>query len=97
MNDSYGDGFAAGKEKAHFELRYHNWESHNADGKPCWCENCITYRTIALRTRTDFMDNLGADGLIAMVKLSMDRIGSDDNQDLIDKLRDLIENGEDDC
>ena len=42
----YGQGYADGKEKAHFEIREmtvdHDW-------KRCGCEPCITVRAIAAR------------------------------------------------
>ena len=41
--DDYGDGYAAGKDKAHFELR--TWEL-GAHAPGCGCEPCETVRVI---------------------------------------------------
>ena len=39
----YADGYAAGKEKAHFELRAGDWRSH---ANTCGCEPCITAKAV---------------------------------------------------
>ena len=40
----YGEGYAAGKDKAHFEVR--RLDSHAAR---CGCEPCITVREVAAK------------------------------------------------
>ena len=45
----YAEGYAQGKEKAHFEIR-NVIDSNHADR--CGCEPCITVREIARRTLT---------------------------------------------
>ena len=39
----YGHGYAAGKSKAHDEIRVGNWRGH---GPGCGCEPCQTVRAI---------------------------------------------------
>ena len=39
----YGAGYAAGKDKAHFELRSHVRDNHDAG---CGCRPCVTLRGI---------------------------------------------------
>ena len=41
--DAYGQGYAAGKDKAHFEIRHHLGAEHAAS---CGCEPCITVRAV---------------------------------------------------
>ena len=42
--EAYGDGYTAGKEKAHLEVRNTFTDNHAPD---CGCEPCITRRTLA--------------------------------------------------
>ena len=39
----YGQGYADGKAKAHFEMRVGYWRGHD---RRCGCEVCQTYRAV---------------------------------------------------
>ena len=41
---AYADGYAAGKDKTHEELRGGSWRQH---GRGCGCESCRTVEMIA--------------------------------------------------
>ena len=63
--DAYGDGYAAGKAKAHFELRL--WETA-AHAPGCGCEPCETVRVI-VRKAGDAVGNFAIGKAKAHVEL----------------------------
>ena len=60
----YEDGYAAGKSKAHFEVR-NRQGGDGHDINVCGCEPCITVRTVLSNTAAGFAEIMGIDPVLS--------------------------------
>ena len=56
--DDYGQGYAAGKDKAAFEFQHHDITAHADD---CACAPCTTWTQAAAGMKYDKLTYLGGD------------------------------------
>lgn len=99
----YGEGYAAGKDKVHFEIRNLDWQTHDPIGGRCGCEPCQTVRAVLAEYHTQippvFTLDLNDDTTtwLSGVEMLLDKLPVDDHQSFLDSLRELWERSYEPC